>query len=254
MRVAVAGGTGLVGREVVRVLEARGHEPVVLARSVGVDLVSGAGLSTTLAGADVVVDVSNTVTMSRRKAVAFFAAAARNLGRAAADAGVGHVVVLSIVGIDRVDAGYYAGKRVQEDVVLSGPVPATVLRATQFHEFAGQLLARMRGPVALVPRMPVQPVAAREVAAALVDLAVAAPVGRAPELAGPQRLELVDLARQVRHAQRSRRLVVPIRVPGSLGRALAAGGLIPTGEGLRGEVTFAQWLRETYPATTDGRP
>jgi RNA polymerase sigma-70 factor (ECF subfamily) len=115
----------------------------------------------------------------------------------AARAGVGHVVALSIVGIHEVDLGYYHGKRRQEELLLadSAPVPTTVLRATQFHEFAGQVLARMRGPIALVPVMRSQPIAAREVGAALVELAEGPAIGLAPELAGPQVKLVADMAR-----------------------------------------------------------
>ena len=244
VRVAVAGGTGLVGRHVVAALRAAGQEPVVLARSVGVDLSSGAGLDEALAGVQVVVDVSGVTTTSRRTSVGFFTASTRQLLAAGERAGVRHHVALSIVGIDRVDLGYYAGKRAQEELVLTGPVPGTVLRATQFHEFAGQVLARSRGPVAVVPRMRVQPVAACEVADALAALALAGPVGRAPELAGPQEHELVDLARQLLRVRHSRRTVLPVRLPGRVGRQMAQGALLPTGPGPRGSLSFAGWLAE----------
>ena len=239
MRIAVAGGTGLTGRLVVEELRRDGHEPVVLARSRGVDLVSGQGLDDALAGCAAVVDVSNVTTVRRDTAVRFFGGTAANLTAAAARAGVGHLVVLSIVGIDRVDLGYYAGKRRQEEVVTGGPVPWTLLRATQFHEFAGQLLERSRGPVAVVPRMLCQPVAVAEVAARLAGLATGAPAGFARELAGPEQLQMTDLARAVVRARHLRRLVVPVRVPGATGRALATGGLLPDGPHDVGRLPFA---------------
>ena len=242
MRVAVAGGTGLVGRHVVAALRGAGHDPVVLARSCGVDLTAGTGLNQALTGVDVVVDVSNVFTASRRASVAYFTASTQHLLDAGRRAGVGHHVALSIVGVDRVDAGYYAGKLAQEQLVLAGPLPATVLRATQFHEFAGQLLARSQGPLAAVPRMRVQPVAAREVGQALVGIVLTGPAGRAPDLAGPAEHELVDLARQVLRAHRSRRLVLPVRLPGRAGHAMASGALLPAGPGQRGQQTFAEWL------------
>ena len=125
-RVAVAGGTGVVGRHVVEALAGAGCEPVVLARSTGVDLVRGAGLDAALRGVRAVVDVSNVATQRRRSAVGFFTAATSALLAAGARAGVRHHVVLSIVGVDRVDAGYYAGKRAQEELVTAGDVPASV--------------------------------------------------------------------------------------------------------------------------------
>lgn len=241
MKIAVAGGTGVVGRHVVDVARERGHHVVVLSRSEGVDLTTGAGLTERLDDVDAVIDTTNQVSQKRADSEAFFGGVTRTLLSAEAAAGVHHHVVLSIVGIDDVDSGYYAGKRLQERIVAEGPVPWSVLRATQFHEFAEQALGFARvGPFSLVPRMLSQPVAAREVGQALVDLAEGDPVGRAPELAGPERLQMVDLARKVAHGRR----VVPVRVPGAAGRAMRTGALVPTDDGPRGRVTFDAWLAD----------
>lgn len=248
MRVAVAGGTGLIGQHVVTRVEQSGNEPVVLARSRGVDLSTGAGLDAALTGAEVVIDVSNVATLSKKRSVRFFTGGAERLIEAGARAGVKHHLALSIVGIDRVGFGYYAGKVSQEDAIRRGGLPWTVLRATQFHEFAEQLLARTPGPVALVPRMRVQPVAAQEVARRLVELALGPAIGLAPEMAGPQVHELVDLVRQVAHARGRRRLVVPVRIPGA--GAAANGGLLPSsGDYTRGSQSFEDWLRASGPST-----
>lgn len=242
MRVAVAGGTGLVGQHVVGLLEQAGHQPVPLARSRGVDLTTGTGLDAAVAGAEVVVDVSNVTTLSKKRSVRFFEAGTARLLEAGARAGVRHHVALSIVGIDRVGLGYYAGKLRQEELIGAAHLPWTVLRATQFHEFSGQLLARSPGPLVLVPRMRVQPVAAREVAARLVELALGPAVGMAPELAGPQVRELIELVRLVVRARGRRRLVVGLRVPGA--GAAANGGLLPSGQDYtRGNQSFEDWLR-----------
>ncbi|HST49050.1 SDR family oxidoreductase [Jatrophihabitans sp.] len=246
MRIAAAGGTGLIGRHVVSLVEQAGHEPVVLARSRGVNLTTGAGLDAALAGVEVVIDVSNVTTLSRKRSVQFFTAATSQLLAAGARAGVRHHVALSIVGVDRVGWGYYAGKLRQEDLISAGRVPWTVLRATQFHEFAEQLLARSPGPLVPVPRMRVQPVAAREVAARLVELALGPAAGRAPEIAGPQVHELVELVRQLVRARNQRRVVLGIRIPG--GAAAAGGGLLPAGDYTRGSETFSEWLRSTGPS------
>ena len=243
MRVAVAGGTGRVGARAVARLRERGHEPVVLSRAAGVDLTSGDGLAVAMTGVGAVLDATNLETTSRRVAERFFTTVTRTLLDAGARAGVRHHVVLSIVGVDRVPFGYYQGKRAQELAALSGPVPASVLRTTQFHEFAGQLLGRVPGPVAVVPRMHCQPVAADEVADALVDLVTGDPVGMAPELAGPEVEDVVDMARRVLRAQGSRRPVVGVRLPGAAGREMAGGGLLPTQDGPRGTQTFEQWLQ-----------
>lgn len=239
----MAGGTGLVGRHVVAAVTSLGHEPAVLARSTGVDLVTGSGLS--LAGVDAVVDVTNVGTASRQRAVSFFEAVTTHLLAAEAAAGVRHHVVLSIVGIDRVDTGYYAGKRRQEELALAGPVPVSVVRATQFHEFAAQWLARARGPVVPVPRMLMQPVAAREVGAALAAVAAGPPQGRAPEVAGPATVDLVDAVRRVLAARGEQRVVVPLALPGASGRAMRTGGLVPADGLARSGQTFEEWLAET---------
>lgn len=244
MRIAVAGATGVVGRHVGEVARSRGHEVMELARSQGVDLTTGAGLADRLAGADAVVDTTNVATQKRAAAEAFFGTVSRTLLAAEEAAGVGHHVVLSIVGIDDVPTGYYQGKLEQERVVAAGPVPWSILRATQFHEFAEQALGFARiGPFSLVPRMLSQPVAAVEVAAALVDLVEAGPSGRVPDLAGPERLDIVDLARQVSRARGVGRRVVPVRLPGTAGRAMRSGALTPSGDGPRGRQTFGEWLR-----------
>lgn len=243
MLVAVAGGTGTVGRPLVETLTGRGHRVRVLARSAGVDLVTGDGLDAALADVECVVDVSNVVTTRRGPAVAFFTAATSNLLAAGERAGVRHHVVLSIVGVDRVGYGYYQGKRRQEDLALAGPVPATVLRTTQFHEFAGQMLDRMRrGPVVPVPRMAIQPVAVAEVVRRLADLAAGPAAGRVPDLAGPRRHDLVALVRRVARARRAHVAVVPVRLPGRDGRLMAGGGLLPGPDAVTCGPAFDEWL------------
>lgn len=251
MRVAVVGGTGVVGRTVIGALRQAGHDAVVVARSHGVDVLTRAGLDDALSGAEAVVDVANVATLRRSRAEDFFVTATTNLLEAEVRAGVRHHVVLSIVGVERVGTGYYAAKRAQEEAALAGPVPVSVLRSTQFHEFAEQMLARTTaGPVALVPRMRIRPVAAAEVGAALAELAVGPEVGRAPELAGPDVHELPDLVRRVAEVRGSRVRVVPVSVPGSAGRAMARGGLLPDPGARVGSRTFDDWLAAQRPPAT----
>lgn len=241
MRVAVAGGTGWVGRLLVEVLRARGDDPVVLARSTGVDLTVGGGLGTLLEGVDAVIDVTNIGTLRAKPATAFFDAVTRNLLDAEYDAGVRHHVDLSIIGVDRVGMGYYRGKRHQEELVLGGRVPGTVLRATQFHEFAAQMLAG-HAPIVFVPRMLSQPVAAAEVARHLAELAHGEPLGLAPELAGPEQMPMPEMVRSVARLRGDHRPVVTMPLPGEVGRQVAAGALLPSAPGPRGTTTFAEWL------------
>ena len=241
MRVAVAGGTGLVGRVVVAELSAAGHEPVVLARSTGVDLTTGTGLAERLAGCGAVIDVTNVLTTRRSVAVEFFTKATTHLLAAAREAGVGQVIALSIVGIDDVDYGYYQGKRAQEQLIEAGGVPWTILRATQFFEFPEPLL-KHRFPVAPMPRMLARPVAAADVAEALAGLVDAGPSGRTEPIAGPEKLQVVDMARRIERARGSHRPVLPVPMPGKAGRDMARGALLPAGEYVQGERTFADYL------------
>jgi uncharacterized protein YbjT (DUF2867 family) len=235
----------VVGRHVVAVARERGHDAVVLARSAGVDLTSGAGLADRLTGVDAVVDVTNVRTQKRSESEAYLGGVTRNLLAAEQAAGIGHHVLLSIVGVDDVDYGYYAGKRLQERLVSQGAVPWSILRATQFHEFAEQVLGYVRlGPFSVVPQMLSQPVAAREVGEALVDLVEAGPSGRVPELAGPDRLQMVDLARRVSQARRLGRRVIGVPVPGAAGRGMRSGALCPSGPGPRGRTSFDSWLAD----------
>ena len=242
MRIAVAGGTGLVGRLVVGSVRAAGHDAVVMSRTKGSDVIRGFGVDEALDGADAVIDVTNSRGITRDKSVAFFGAATRTLLAAEQRTGVAHHVALSVVGIDRVPSGYYEGKRLQEKLVTEGPTPWTILRATQFHEFAGQLLGQTRGPVALVPRMRTAPVAAAEVATRLVELATSPPAGRAPDLAGPEIHDMPDLARRLLHRRGTRRAVVSMPMPGKAGREMAGDGLLPGADATRGTVTFQEWL------------
>jgi len=212
VKIAIAGGTELVGRLVVADARSRGHHVRGISRAEGTDLVTGAGLVEALAGCAVVVDVSNSSGTSKAKSVAFFTAATQNLLAAGAEGGVGHHVVLSIVGIDRVPFGYYQGKRRQERLVADSRLPWTVLRATQFHEFPAQLLTRMRGPFLAVPRMESAAIAAREVAEHLVDLAEGEPRGPLPS-SPARRWSTCRTWPAASYARRGRQVVVPVSLP-----------------------------------------
>jgi uncharacterized protein YbjT (DUF2867 family) len=239
---AVAGGTGLVGSLVVEQAKSRGYDVRVLSRGTGVDLVTGEGLAGVLDGVTAVIDTSNTLTMAKGPSLRFFEQATRNLLTAGAAAGVSHHVALSIVGCDRVDLGYYFGKRRQEELVAAGSVPWTILRATQFHEFAGQLVDRSPAPFALGLRMRSQPIAAREVARHLVDAVDRGPAGRLPDLGGPEEHRVDRMMREWLHAVGRRRVVVPIPMAGKTGRQVADGGLLPGPGATLGTETFTDWL------------
>ncbi|WP_205879374.1 SDR family oxidoreductase [Leucobacter triazinivorans] len=249
MRIAIAGGTGTVGAHAVRLAEEAGHETIVLSRANGVDLVLGRGLD--LTGVDAVIDVSGTSTTSASKATGFFEAVTSTLHRAEREAGVGHHVALSIVGAAAAPHGYYAGKAAQERAVAAGPVPWTILRATQFFEFAEQVAVPL-GAWRIVPAMRSQPVAAASVAARLVRLAEHAPAGDAPDLAGPAEMRMAELLRRVSAARGRPARVIELPLPGGFGRALRNGAVLPGPDAQLDGVSVDEWLGEV-PQASEGQ-
>jgi uncharacterized protein YbjT (DUF2867 family)/catechol 2,3-dioxygenase-like lactoylglutathione lyase family enzyme len=243
VRIAVAGGTGLVGRQTVKALRRSGHDAVVIARSVGVDLTTGDGLAAALVGVDAVIDVINTPTVDPAEAREFFATTTRQLLAAEHSASVKHHVVLSIVGVDQVEGnGHYAGKRAQERVALDGPVPATIVRATQFFDFAAMVVGwTQRGQVATVPPLLVQPVAVADVAEVLVEVAAGEPQQGIRELAGPELQDLVDMARRTLAARRRWLRLIP-SWRGPFGVEMAGEVLLPGPGAQIAPTTFEMWL------------
>lgn len=246
MRVAVAGGTGLVGRHLVKELRERGHRPVVLSRSAGVDLLAGENLVDVLQGVEAVVDVTNTVAIEPAEARAFFGGVTRNLLDAEQAAGVRHHVVLSIVGLDRVVGnGHYAGKRLQEQTVRESDVPATIVRATQFFEFVEMLLRWTRsGDTARLPPLLLQPLAPRDLARVLAERATAAGNGETVEVAGPEPQDLVDMARRTL-AARGERLRLHPTWRGLFGTEMAGEALLPGEDAVITATSFERWLERS---------
>jgi uncharacterized protein YbjT (DUF2867 family) len=244
MKIAVAGGTGTVGRYVVDSLGADGHQPVILSRSTGVDLMSGVGLASALAGVDAVVDVTSTSTTAASESVEFFGTVTAVLLAAEKDAGIPHHLALSIVGAAPINAAYYAGKKTQEELVMAAGDRWTIVRATQFHEFVRQLLpAGAVGPLQVVPKMVSRPIAAAEVGAVLAQLATRPPTGLAPDLAGPQVERMSELVRRYLRASGSRRPVIEVPLPGAFGRGMRDGSLLPAPGAQLGTQTFDEWLK-----------
>jgi uncharacterized protein YbjT (DUF2867 family) len=247
-KIAVAGATGRVGRHVVDILRAGGHEVVEISRSHGVDVVTGAGLDETLVGVDVIIDAATGPSPDQAAATEFFATSSRNLHEAGARAGVKRLVVVSIVGCDRFSGGYNVAKVVQEQAALAGPIPARILRAAQFHEFVGQLLDWGRnGETAYVPEMRTQLVAARTVAEALAELALDPSADELiVEIAGPRAESLVDVARLLEERRGNGLRVEAVSDPSDPDSELFAdGGLLP-GPGARlAGPTFEEWLAAT---------
>jgi uncharacterized protein YbjT (DUF2867 family) len=239
MRIAVAGGTGVVGHYVTEELVAAGHEAVVLARSAGVDLMTGASLVAVLEGVDVVIDVASPDDHAEDAATRFHVTTTRHLQAAGGAAGVERLVVLSIVGMETAPTGYYAAKLAHERMALSGPLPGTVLRATQFHEYAAQVIGwNLRDGQARIPNHRVQTVAARTVAQRLIAVAIdrAAWSERVPDVAGPAAADLLDLAGQV-----VARFGWGVELSG-FDPGTPPGGRLPGPEAWLGGPVFGQWL------------
>jgi uncharacterized protein YbjT (DUF2867 family) len=254
-KIAVAGATGRVGRHVVDVLKAGGHDVVPMSRSGGVDVVTGDGLAEALAGVECVIDVASGPSPDQEAATTFFTAAARNLHEAGERAGVRRMVVVSIIGCDRFTAGYSAAKVAHERAMLAGPIPVRILRAAQFHEFVAQLVAWGRqGEVTYVPQMRTQLVAARTVAQALADVATdpeSAPASGSagapiPEIAGPREENLVDMARLLVARRGDPVRIEGVSDPADPDRDLyETGALLPGPHAILAGPTFAEWLDST---------
>jgi uncharacterized protein YbjT (DUF2867 family) len=243
MRVAVAGATGNIGALTVAALERDGHDVVRISRSLGVDLATGEGLDAVLNGVESVVDVMNGPAGDRVEAVAYFGAATRNLLAAEHSAGVRHHVLLSIVGLDRIEGNaHYAGKREQERIVSAGPLPWTIVPATQFHDFAATVTSwTEHNGVAMIPPLLVQPIAPADVADVLAEIAVGDAHGRYVDVAGPETQDLVDMARRTNEARGRAVRLVPTW-SALFGPEWAGNVLLPA-EGARiAATTFDEWL------------
>ena len=243
MRVAVAGSTGNIGTHTVAALERGGHEVVGISRSLGIDLTTGEGLDEALAGVDAVVDATNAPPMDAEATVAHFRRITSTLLEAERRAGVRHHVLLSIVGIAKVPGNaHYAGKREQERLVEAGPVPWTIVPATQFHDFAEMVAGWTENDgVARIAPLLVQPIDPADVGAILAEVAVGEPQGRYADVAGPETHDLVDMARRSL-AARGREVRLEPTWDGIFGEEMAGSVLLP-GERVRIAPTrFDEWL------------
>jgi uncharacterized protein YbjT (DUF2867 family) len=245
MRIAVAGATGRVGRHIVDVVEENGHEAVPMSRRTGVDVVTGDGLAGALAGVEWIIDAATGPSPDEQEAAAFFTAASRNLQQAGERAGVRGIVMVSIIGIDRLEGGgYYKAKLQHERDMLAGPLPVRILRAAQFHEFVDQLMAWGRqGDVVYVPKMRTQPVAARNVAEALVGLVTTGQDGSTVEIAGPREENLADLARLFATRRGDPVKIEEVSNPADpMTTAYESGVLLPGPDAIIAGPTFQEWL------------
>jgi uncharacterized protein YbjT (DUF2867 family) len=250
-RIAVTGATGRVGSPLVEILAQRGHDVVPIARSTGVDVISGEGLAEALVGVETIIDAATGPSPDQEEATAFFTTSARNLQRAGATAGAKRIVVVSIIGIDKFHGGYNAAKVAQEQTLLKGPVPVRIVRAAQFHEFVGPLVGwTIQNGVAYVPEMRTQLVAARVVAEALADAAEEPEIenGRITEIAGP-REERLAVAAAALFARRGDSVEIresgggPLAAPDDPDTAAYAdGAALPSPGATLAGPSFEEWL------------
>jgi uncharacterized protein YbjT (DUF2867 family) len=244
MKIVIVGGTGLIGSKSAPLLRSRGHEVLQASPSKGVNAVTGAGLQAALAGADVVVDVSNSPSFEDKAVLDFFETGTRNLIAAAKQAGVRNYVALSVVGTDRMQAsGYFRAKLAQEELIKGSGIPYTILRATQFFEFVGAVAdsGRRDGEVHVSSQL-MQPLLSDDVAVALADATLGEPANGIREVAGPEAAPLADfVSRWLRKQGDSSKIVSGADVP-YFGAPLALRSLVPD-EGARIMPTrFDDWL------------
>ncbi|HZR80538.1 MAG TPA: SDR family oxidoreductase [Candidatus Binatia bacterium] len=244
MKIVVIGGTGLIGSGLVGILRDRGHTALAASPKSGVDSVTGKGLGEALAGADVVVDVTNAPSWADDDVLRFFETSTRNLLQVERDASVRHHVALSVVGADRLpDSGYLRAKVAQEALIEKGGVPFSILRATQFFEFlAGIADAGFDGTAVRVPSALMQPIAARDVSAALADVVVEKPVDGMIEVGGPERRRFDDLVERVLSARGDDRRVVADPQARYFGTLLHDDSLCARDDARRGPTRLEDWL------------
>ena len=244
-KVVVIGGTGLIGSKAVKLLHDAGHEAVVASSRNGINAYTGEGLAEALAGADAVIDVSNMMSFDRDVITDFFATSSRNLMGAERAAGVRHHVVLSIVNADQLAANpYMAGKLAQEEAVATSGQAFTIVRATQFHEFTETLVDAYSADGAVtVPDIDFQPIAADDVAAALVEAALSEPKNGTVDLAGPERAPFRSFVSTYLDAKGDNRPVNADATVDYFGAPVMAGSLVPGGDSIKGRITIAEWLR-----------
>ena len=244
MKIVIIGGTGLIGGKLTHKLRQLGHEVVAASPRTGVNTLTGEGLAEALAGAQVVVDVANSPSFEDGPVMDFFETSGRNLLAAEKTAGVKHHIALSVVGTERLLAsGYFRAKLAQEQLIQASPIPYTIVRATQFFEFIGSIAhASTVGQTVRLSSVLMQPIAAEDVATALVEIAVAAPAQGMVELAGPEPIRLDEIVRRYLSATQDDRTVETDPGAGYFGTEVNDQSLTPGANPLLGTTRFDSWL------------
>jgi uncharacterized protein YbjT (DUF2867 family) len=248
MKLVVIGGTGLIGSKLVKLLRERGHEVLAASPNSGVNTLTGEGLPAALAGARVVVDVSNSPSFEDAAVLKFFQTSTGNLLAAEATAGVRHHVALSIVGADRVPlSGYLRAKIAQENLIKTSGIPYSILRSTQFFEFVDRIAdSATEGNIVRLPTAFVQPIVSDEVVGSLADLALGVPINGMVEVAGPEKFRLDELVRRVLRTKSDARQVTGDIHARYFGAELGDESIVPLTTPARlGKTRFEAWFGST---------
>ncbi len=244
MKIVVIGGTGLIGSKVVTKLGERGYEVVAASPNSGVNTITGEGLAEVLEGASVVVDVSNSPSFDDAAVMEFFETSTRNLLNAEAAAGVGHHVVLSIVGCDRMaDSGYMRAKVAQEKLIKEASIPYSIVRATQFFEFFARIAdSATEGNTVRLPPVGFQPLAADDISTVVSKVAIGSPLNGTVEVAGPEQFRFDEFISRGLSARKDPREVIADSHARYFGAELSERSLVPNDGALLGETRFEDWL------------
>lgn len=246
MKIVVIGGTGLIGTKLVESLNQLGHEVLAASPQLGVNTITGEGLSAALKDADVVVDVANSPSFEDKAVMEFFETSGHNLLAAEIAAGIKHHIALSVVGTENLQgSGYFRAKLVQEKLIKASGIPYSIVHATQFFEFVGGIVqAGTKGDSIYISSAPIQPISSDDVVAAMTGVTIGGPLNATVEIAGPDRLPLSELVKKyLVLKQDNREVIADIHAP-YFGIELNDQSLIP-GDGARlGRIRYDDWISQ----------